>query len=650
MLDLVVAGTFIVYAIGSGLRARRMASRGMVEYVLAGRTLRGWQSGMSMAATQFSADTPLLVVGLVATAGVFGLWRLWIYGIAFLLMAFVLAGAWRRSGVLTDAELSELRYGGQGALALRSLKAVYYGTLVNCAAMAMVMMAAVRIAEVVLPWHAWLPPGAFSVVTAGVGALGLSLGGSVTGLPPDVATADGLISIGLILAFTAGYSLTGGLRSVVSTDVVQLTIALVGTAAYAWFLVAAVGGLAGLPARVAALYGTLAAERMLAFGPGGAGDLLTPFLVVIALQWLFQMNADGTGYLAQRSMACRSDRDARYAGVIFAWTQVVLRSLLWLLIAVSLLVLYPFTAQQAAAGGFAASREILYVTAINDMVPPGLRGLLLTGLLAALASTVDTHLNWGAAYWSNDLYDRLVCRQWLRRAPRQHELVTVARVSGVVIVGLSLLVMVRLESIQAAWSISLLFGAGMGAVLVLRWLWERVNLQAELASMAASLLAAPALLLLLGTDPATEWLRLGTMALVSTMAALAAIAFMPRSSDAVLVAFYLRARPLGFWRHAAALAGEAPQAPVRALGRRLMGVAAATASLFLVLVGLGRLAVAPGSASALASMAMVAAGCALVPLWWREVRRDDDLAALAGATPADAPPADATPGSAPRSR
>src|SRR5690606_4203931 len=256
--------------------------------------------------------------------------------------------------------------------------------------------------------------------------------------------------------------------------------------------------------RVAELYGAERAAQLLSFSPGGAGDLLLPFLVVIGLQWLFQMNSDGTGYLAQRTMACRSDQEARWAGVLFTWLQILVRSLIWLAIAAGLLVLYPFTPEQAAAEGFAGSREILYVTGIDDLMPGGLRGLVLTGLLAALASTVDTHINWGASYWSNDVYGRLVCRQWLRRAPGNRELVVVARLSGALIVLLSILVMTQLNSIQAAWSISLLFGAGMGSVLVLRWLWERINVYAEFAAIAVSLVAAPLLLALLGTDPRDE--------------------------------------------------------------------------------------------------------------------------------------------------
>ncbi len=91
---------------------------------------------------------------------------------------------------------------------------------------------------------------------------------------------------------------------------------------------------------------------------------------------------------------------------------------------------------------------------------------MLTGLLAALASTIDTHLTWGASYWSNDLYLRILNRPLLRREPSARELVRVARMSNVVILGIALLIMANLGSIQTAWYVTLLFGAGTGAVLV----------------------------------------------------------------------------------------------------------------------------------------------------------------------------------------
>ena len=110
-VDALILVAFVAYAVRVGLRNRLVASRNLEEYFLAGRSLPGWKAGLSMAATQFAADTPLLVTGIIATAGVFGLWQFWIFGVTFLLMGFVLAGAWRRAGVVTDAEFTEVHIG-----------------------------------------------------------------------------------------------------------------------------------------------------------------------------------------------------------------------------------------------------------------------------------------------------------------------------------------------------------------------------------------------------------------------------------------------------------------------------------------------------------------------------------------------------------
>lgn len=622
MLDLVIVAAFVVYAVSAGFRARRQASKSLGEYFLAGRTLSGWRAGVSMAATQFAADTPLLVSGLVATAGVFMLWRLWIYGLAFLLMAFVFARCWRRAQVLTDAELAELRYGGRGVLTLRVLKAIYYGTVINCVVLAMVMVAAVRIAEVFLPWSQWLPAAVFEPFVSVVAVFGLELGSGASGLAPDVASAESLISILLILGFTALYSTTGGLRSVVSTDVMQFALAMGGSLLYAWYVLDAAGGLSGLVESVTALY-PAQADQMLSFAPPmSAGELLLPFLVLISLQWFFQMYSDGTGYLAQRSMACATDRDARLAGIIFAWLQILLRSLIWLIIAVSLLVVYPF--DPADTAGLAARRELTFVQGVDDLLPAGARGLMLAGLLGALASTVDTHLNWGASYWSNDVYGRLICGAWLRRDPSRREMVTVARLSNVLILALTLLVMANLGSIQTAWFISLLFGAGMGGVLVLRWLWERITLYSELAAIVTSLVTAPLLLLAFGSDPESEWQRLGIMSLVTTGAAIAITWVTPATPAAILARFYRRVRPVGAWATTAAAVGDVPTIPRRRLLAQARDLAICSASLFLLLVGCGRALIGLPDTSTLVTWLLVLAGLGLVPFWWRSASKPDD--------------------------
>jgi Na+/proline symporter len=598
-LDAFLVLAFVAAAVTMGLRARARASRNLEEYFLAGRSLRGWQAGASMAATQFAADTPLLVTGLVATAGIFSLWRLWSYAVAFLLLGFVLAPLWRRARVITDAELAELRYGERPAAWLRGIKAVYFGTVFNCVVLAMVLWAAKEIAEPFLVWNEWLPAWLFGLAQHVVEWVGVPFARDAAGLgDPWVRSTNNVLSLLAIVGVTTLYSATGGLRSVVQTDVMQLGIMLVGTAVYAAFVVDAVGGLDAIPQalreRAAAGGATgLSASEILAFTPSRARDTGLALVAVFALQWLVQMNADGTGYLAQRAMACRTDDDARLAAVVFTALQVVLRSLMWLPIAVGLLLLYPPDPALAPAQ-LVADREVTFVRGIAELLPSGARGLLLTAMLAALASTIDTHLNWGASYWTNDLYKRFICEGWLGRTPSDRSLVNVARVANFVILGIALFVMTQLSSIQAAWQLSLLLGAGMGIPLVLRWLWWRFDAWGEIGAIAASAVLAP--VLLLAVDG--EALRLLAVAFVSTTAAVGISLVTRAEAPARLHAFYVQVRPPGFW---GPVSGS-PAARANDAWRLYRGLAAT------------------GAGSLAAFCALVAAGTWMLgspaPTWW----------------------------------
>ncbi len=615
MIDLLIILAFVVYSVANGFRHRAKASRNLEEYFLAGRTIKGWRAGVSLAATQFAADTPLLVVGLIATAGVFMLWRLWIYGLGFLLIGFLFGGPWRRAQVITDAELTEMRYSGGGVLALRALKAIYYGTVMNCAILAMVLVAASRISEVFLQWHNWLPTGLFQTIRNWVMATGIDISSGATALPPDVATTNNVISILVILAFTGLYSMTGGLRAVIATDTMQFTLAMVGTIIYAGIIMFQYGGPGAMVDQLVELYGRSTAAGLLSFTPN-TRELVIPFLVIVSLQWLFERNSDGTGYFAQRMMACETDRDARIAAVVFTWLQIFLRSLVWLIIGVGLLLVYPYAAGEASGETFVAGRELLYATGIRDLLPVGVIGLALTGLLAALASTVDTHLTWGAGYWSNDLYLRVINRAWLKREPKNPELVAVSRLSNVVILLIALIVMANLGSIQTAWNISLLFGAGTGAVLILRWVWERINLYSEITAIAVSLVLAPVLLYFVRED----WLRLILMSAISTTTVVVVTLLTPRTKQEVLSSFYEKSKPPGFWTSTARALGKDYREPLRNLGRGLYMTVTMSLSVYLLLYGCGRLLFPDPEGTVLLPIISTILGVASIGLWWKKLR------------------------------
>lgn len=626
LLDWLLLSAFAIWAIVSGLRSREQASRGLEEYFLAGRSLPGWQAGCSMAATQFAADTPLLVMGLIATTGVFGLWRLWIYALAFLLLAFVLAPCWRRAGVLTDAELAERRYSGRPASLLRAVKAIYLGTLFNSVVLAMVLFAAREIFEPFLLWHLWLPDALFGMAESMVRFVGVpfaTMRGDPAVLDVWTRSTDNLISLFLLVSLTAAYSTVGGLRAVVRTDLMQLALMLAATLGFALWVIDRVGGLESLGAALASRFPSggpagMTSRELLGFTPWDARETSTAVLGAIGLQWLVQINADGTGYLAQRSMACRSDRDATQAALVFTFVQVVLRSLLWLPLGLGLLLLFPPDPALSLAE-LRADREASFVLGITAL-PTGLLGLMLTAMLAALASTIDSHLNWGASYWTNDLYDRIYCRSWRGRVPSDRALVWVARASSGAILVLALAILPHLSSIQLAWHTSLLLGAGVGVVLVLRWVWWRVTAWSELAALGVSAILAPVLLWWL--PPEQEAVRLLWMALAATTAGVLAAWLGPREPMSQLARFYRDVQPPGFWAPVAAACGSDGRSSRHRLACGLAATLLAAWSVFASLTALGTLIIGSPAPTWMAHRsvwlgALLLSAIAVVPVWMK---------------------------------
>ena len=132
-------------ALGVGIWASRVVGNSATGFFLAGRNMPWWLLGISMVATTFSTDTPNLVTGLVREQGVSGNWGWWAFLLTGMLTVFVYARLWRRSGVMTDIEFYELRYGGKPVAVLRGFRALYLGLVFNVLVMGTVSLAAIKL-------------------------------------------------------------------------------------------------------------------------------------------------------------------------------------------------------------------------------------------------------------------------------------------------------------------------------------------------------------------------------------------------------------------------------------------------------------------------------------------------------------------------
>lgn len=566
-VDWAVVLGFLAASFGVGVAWSRRAASSTSEFFVAGRSVPWWLAGTSMVATTFSADTPLLVTGIVLANGVAGNWLWWNAITGGVLTVFFFAALWRRAGVTTDVELVELRYAGRPASALRGFRALYLALPVNCLILGWVNLAMAKV-------------------------LGMTLH-----LPKGVA-------VGACLALTGAYVTVSGLWGVLVTDLVQFVLMLAVTVALAASAVGAAGGIDRIVAEVPH-------DRLAVLPPVDAEWMpLATLAVYLGVQWwaAWYPGAEpgGGGYVAQRIFATRSERDGVLATLWFTVAHYVVRTWPWVLTALACWVLYP----ELRAGG---DREGAYVRVMIEHLPRPLRGLMMAGFAAAYMSTVATHLNWGASYLVKDVYLRFV-----RPDATEREGVRAGRAATVLTMVLAAGVTMLLSSIEEAWKYLLALGSGTGLVLILRWYWWRVNAWSEVSAMAASLVSFVALRQLTPWRPEDPrgfaYLMLATLAVTTVTWVTVTFLTAPEPREK-LHAFYRRVRPAGpGWRVIAAETGVAPEGPD--LGVRLRDWALGVVMVQGALHGVGRVLLRETALGAGLLAVAVVAGALL----WRDLR------------------------------
>src|SRR5271170_2113755 len=221
-LDWVWIALYFVANAAIGFYYRSRAGSSVDEFFLSGRNVPWWLAGTSMVAATFAADTPLAVTGMVAVGGIAGNWLWWCFVASGMLTVFFYARLWRRSGVMTDIEFSEIRYSGKPAAFLRGFRALYLGIPINC---------------IVLGW----------VNKAMVDILMLVLG---------VSKLQALAIVIGMIALTSFISTLSGLWGVLVTDMFQFVVKMSMVIALAVFAVRAVGGIDAMKTKLLSIDAT----------------------------------------------------------------------------------------------------------------------------------------------------------------------------------------------------------------------------------------------------------------------------------------------------------------------------------------------------------------------------------------------------------
>ena len=138
-VDWVIVVVYLVFSLAVGVYFTRRAGKSTNEFFISGRNLPWWIAGTSMVATSFASDTPLVITGWVRSEGIAGNWLWWCWAAGGMFSVFLLSRLWRRAQVLTDIELTELRYAGRPGAALRGFRSAYFAVILNSIIMAWVI-------------------------------------------------------------------------------------------------------------------------------------------------------------------------------------------------------------------------------------------------------------------------------------------------------------------------------------------------------------------------------------------------------------------------------------------------------------------------------------------------------------------------------
>ena len=509
-IDLAFVFGFFAISLLIGILTSRRAGKSFKDFFLSGQNMPWWLLGVSMVATTFSSDTPNLVADIVRQNGISGNWVWWAFLLTGMLTVFVYAKLWRRSKVLTDLEFYELRYSGKEAAFLRGFRALYLGVFFNVMIMATVSLAAIKIGAVMF------------------------------GLTP-------FQTIFWASIITVAYSSLGGLKGVMITDFFQFGIAMAGAI---WAAVIAVN----LP-EVGGLTNLLAHENVVSkldFLPDfSQWEIVIPvFILPLAIQWwsVWYPGAEpgGGGYIAQRMISAKDEKNAVAATFLFNIAHYALRPWPWILVALASLIVFPDLESLRQAfpniDPGVVHHDLAY-PAMLTFLPAGVLGLVVASLIAAYMSTISTHLNWGSSYVVHDFYKRFINPE-----ASEKKLVLIGRISTVILMVFAGMFALLLQNALQAFNILLQIGAGTGLIFILRWFWWRINAWTEIVAMTFSFFLAlyfEIIHIKLGFEPIPTHLKLIMAVGITTIVWLIATYLTPKTDDKVLFNFVKKLHPGG---------------------------------------------------------------------------------------------------------
>lgn len=494
-IDLTLIAVYFAATLALGLVLRRRAAASIESYFLGGKRMPWWLLGASGMASNVDMAGTMLIASLIFVFGVQGFY-IELRGGVVLIMAFYLAlmGKWtRRSGCMTVSEWMEFRFGAGWAGRLPRLLSALGNMVFFVWTIAYFAVGSAKFLAAFLPW-------------------------------------DPLLCSAALILLVLFYTALAGLHGVVWMDVLQGGLILLMAA---YFSVRAFVDVD--PAFVSRTVG----DAWLRFAP--RWEIVPPpgydayrVLGLLICFYVVKTTVDGLsgagGYIAQRYFATQDERECRR--VSLCW--IVLMSFRWPL--VTAIALLGLTIRDRIV-----DPELVLPVVVRDLVPVGLRGLMIVALAAAAMSTYSSVMNAGASYFVRDVY-----QAFLRPRATERELVRVSIAATIAFVAAGLLMALGLPKVNDLWSF-LNMGLGVGLLVpnFLRWYWWRFNGFGYAAGVAVGMGAA--ITQSIAWPNAPEYWTFSAISLLSLVAMVGVSLVTPPAEMSVLRNFFEVTRPFGAW-------------------------------------------------------------------------------------------------------
>ncbi len=522
-----------------GFWMRKKAKQNKDSYLMGGKSLPWYMLGLSDASDMFDISGTMWMVALCFVYGLKSIWVPWLWPVFNQVFMMMFLSKWlRRSNANTGAEWLQTRFGLTGKGVTGSHIIVIAFALISCLGfLAYGFVGLGKFMEIFIPWDVIKDYVPFTVSEK------------------YVPHFYGIV----FTLFAMFYSIIGGMHSIVLGDVIKYIIMTIGCIAIAVIAMQHLkGNTLNVPEgwsnpffswRLDLDWSRIAADANKKIADDGY-SLFGLFFMMMLLKGVFaSLAGPAPNYDMQKVLSTRSPKEA---SKMTGFVSIILLPIRYSMITglTVLAVLYYNQLYLKGPDGVTDFERIL-PAAVNNFLPVGILGIVLTGLLGAFMGTFSGTLNAAQAYITNDIY-----LKYINPTASTKKVITLNYVVGVVVVAVGVFFGFLANDVNEIlqWIVGGLYG-GYVAANCLKWYWWRFNANGFFWGMAVGV--AGALLMPYAIEWGVEheyitqalplywWPFLFLLSLagcfIGTYAA-------PPSDEKVLKSFYKNVRPWGFWK------------------------------------------------------------------------------------------------------